>query len=141
MFGLKINEFDNSDGTIESFNNIFPNTPLEGEGDVEILDIVDLNIYSSTLYLREIEVNGVVTDHDFGYNNFGDESFFDETEPVRFRYFAKDLSGAIIATGFSFRELADKLDVKVGILKRRIKETIDKDSRAKHEFNIIRREL
>ena len=39
--GQLINEFDNSTGTVEAFNKLFPLTPIEGvEGFIEILGIV-----------------------------------------------------------------------------------------------------
>ena len=42
--GQKINEFDISDGSVESFNRIFPNTPLNDRvGFVEIGDITSKN--------------------------------------------------------------------------------------------------
>lgn len=141
MFGQKINEFDNSDGTIESFNKIFPNTPLEGEGDVEILGIVDLNIFNSTVYHREIQVNGVVKNHDFGYNNFNNEEIFQEELGFQFKYFVKDLDGKVIAKGFSFDEISEQVGVSVGILKRRIKTTVTKDDNTPYKFNVTRIEL
>lgn len=141
MFGTKVNEFDNSDGTIKSFNEIFPNTPLEGEGDVEILDIVDSNIFTSTVFNRDIEINGVVVQHDFGFNNFIDNQDFLEADNVRFKYLAKDLDEKVIARGFTFDELAEQLNVKVNIVKRRINVTVDNTMNPYHKFNVSRREM
>ena len=61
MIGELINKFDNSDGTIKAFNEIFSTTNLEGSGDVEILGIVGVG----KLYTRHIEVNGKRTEYNF----------------------------------------------------------------------------
>jgi len=55
MFGVKIREFDDSDGSVESFNKIFPNTPLEGVGKVEILGITQVN--NGNVYMRDVSFN------------------------------------------------------------------------------------
>ena len=110
MFGEKIIEFDNSEGTIEDFNRIFPSTPLEGEGDVEIHGIVDSEIYTSTVFRKEVEVNGVVTELDFGYANFiNKQSFVDGS--IRFKYFARDEDGNVLATAKNFKELGKKMQL------------------------------
>jgi hypothetical protein len=141
MLGVKINEFDNSDGTIKSFNRIFPRTPLEGEGDVEILDIVDRGTFSNNLYMRNIEVNGENVEHDFGENNFYNNADFIGNDSVKFKYFAKDFDGNLLAKGYGQSELAEKLGCNISVIKRRLIKTVDAGSPTDHKFNITRIEL
>ena len=75
MFGEKILEFDNSEGTVDSFNKIFPNTPLKGEGNVEILGITE---NAGSVYIRDIKVNEEIIPFDFGENNFISQIIFDD---------------------------------------------------------------
>lgn len=144
MFGLKINEFDNSDGTVLAFNEIFPNTPLEGfEGtNVEILDIVEnRDLTKANLFVRNISRRGFVQQHDFGCNNFFNNEDFLEADNVRFKYYARDLDGTVLATAYNFNELSEKLEIHPSVLKKQFKITVDKNSNVKHKINITRKEL
>ncbi len=140
MFGEKIIEFDNSEGTIEDFNRIFPSTPLEGEGDVEIHGIVDSEIYTSTVFRKEVEVNGVVTELDFGYANFiNKQSFVDGS--IRFKYFARDEDGNVLATAKNFKELGKKMNCSENIVKSRFKSGFNPTTQKNHQFNVTRIDL
>ena len=141
MLGLKINEFDNSDGTIKSFNKIFPMTQLRGDGDVEILNIVDRGQFSNNLYMRNIEVNGKNIEHDFGENNFYDNKDFALADNIRFKYYAKDLEGKTIAVGYNQGEIAEQLNCGIGVIKRKMFKDIDKSSKTQYLFNVTRVEL
>ena len=141
MLGVKINEFDNSDGTIKSFNRIFPKTPLEGEGDVEILDIVDRGHFSNNLYMRNIEVNGEKIEHDFGEGNFYNNVDFIGNDSVQFKYFAKNFNGEVLAVAYKCSELASKMDCNISVIKRRLIKTVDAESPTEHKFNVTRIEL
>ena len=138
MLGIKINEFDNSDGTIKSFNKIFPMTQLKGEGDVEILDIVDSGNFSNNLYMRNVEVNGKSRKHDFGESNFYDSSGFNMEENVRFKYSARNLEGTLLATAYNQADLAKKLECHINIIKRRLIDTVNSSSGSKYLFNVSR---
>lgn len=138
MFGVKINEFDNSLGTVKDFNKIFPNTPLSGEGDVEILDIVEGR---NDVYIRNISVNGQVFAHDFGSSNFLYNEDFLISEKIRFKYFAKDVNGVIIAKAYNFKQLAEKLNVSTSFTKSRFVNPINLEGVEQRAFNITRKEL
>ena len=147
MLGIRINEFDNSDGTIEAFNKLFPCTPLDenpcasivgGNDCVEILGITDNGIFPTDVYIRDIKRGSVITSHDFGYNNFEDNVDFAQGNNIRFKYFVRDLDGEIIATAYNFKELSEKMGCSENMLKKRIKETIDKTTTEKHKWNVKR---
>lgn len=138
MFGVKINEFDNTLGTIEDFNKIFPNTKLSGKGDVEILDIAD---DQNDVYVRNIEVNGKIITHDFGSSNFLYNEDFLINDKIRFKYFAKDVGGNIIAKAYNFKALAEQLDVSTSFTKARFANPIDLEGVESRAFNITRKEL
>ena len=147
MLGVKINEFDNSDGTVETFNKIFPQTQLAnnvavvGGGNVEILDIVDRGNFSNNLYMRNIEVDGVNIEHDFGESNFYNNKDFAENDSVRFKYFAKNFNGELVAVGYNCGELATKLGCNISVIKRRLTKDVDVLSPTDHKFNVTRIEL
>tara|TARA_R100000951_G_scaffold101420_1_gene92991 strand:+ start:44399 stop:44827 length:429 start_codon:yes stop_codon:yes gene_type:complete len=142
MLGIKINEFDNSDGTILAFNKIFPKTLLEGEGNVEIGDIVDSkDLTKQSAYVRLLEVNGVEQEHDFGENNFYNNEDFLIADNVRFKYQAKDLSGTVLAQAFNCNDLADELDCHVSVIKRRLISDVTAESNTEHLFNVTRKEI
>ena len=138
MFGLKITEFDKSSGTVESFNKIFPNTPLEGAGEVEIFGITKLN--NGNLYMRDVSVNGDIFPIDFGEYNFVNPNYFAE-DKTRFKYTAKDLNGKIIATAFNIKDLSEKLGCGESIVKTRLVKLVDHNSETKHLFNVRRTEV
>lgn len=139
MFGTKINEFDNSLGTIEDFNRIFPNTPLQGNGNVEILDIVEIR--QSDVYVRNLDVNGTIIAHDFGSNNFLFSEDFAMSDKIRFKYHAKDFNGRLIAVAYNFKQLANKLNVTVNFVKKRFANPVEPSEEVKTPFNITRKEL
>jgi len=141
MFGKKINEFDNSNGTVEEFNKIFPKTPLDSEGYVEILDITDVNnVYRQNLYARDISINGVIVSHDFGRDNFVEE-LVPIGDKIRFKYFAFDLDGRLLGVAYNTKDLADKLGCGVAVVKNRLVNTIDENTQSAYLFNVRRVEL
>lgn len=137
MFGIKINEFDDSDGSIDSFNSIFPNTPLDQKGYVEILNISE---GYNDVYVRDISINGKIVAYDFGKNNFSNPEFSME-ERVRFKYFAKDLSGNILASAFNIKDLANKMKCGECLIKNRLSKPILSGDVDKNLFNVERIEL
>lgn len=79
QIGQKINEFDNSTGTVEEFNRIFPQTPLLNHkgrelalGDVEIGSIVGIGQETKRIVRLNISGVGKVFEHDF-YPKQGDD--------------------------------------------------------------------
>jgi hypothetical protein len=150
MFGVKINEFDNSDGRIETFNRTFPKTTL---GDsygfyVEIGDIVESKHMSqASPFIRELiffdkkykEIGRL--NHDFGQNNFYENEDYLIDNNIRFKYFVKDLNGNVIAKAYNWNDLAKKLNCDVGILKRRFKNKIKDIKQSKYHFFVTRKEL
>jgi hypothetical protein len=142
MFGVKINQFDNSDGTIESFNGIFPNTPICGEGGfVEILDIVDKGKFNNDVYVRYVSINGEIEEFDFGKANFLNNEDFLLCDRIRFKYFAKDLKGKIIGVAFNMDDLAKQLKCDVGVIKNRLVKNVDEKSYTPFKFNVTKIEL
>lgn len=150
MFGVKINELDNSDGTIQSFNKIFPRTPLENSCAkyVEIGDIVKFaHISQGSPFLRELiffdhnykEISRV--DHDFGESNFHDNEDYLVDNNIRFKYFVKDLNGNVIAKAYNWDDLAKKINCDVGILKRRFNRKIKNIEQSEYQFIVTRKEL
>jgi hypothetical protein len=141
MLGKKINEFENTDGTVKSFNKIFPRTPLDLQGCVEILEISDTkSIFTQNLFVRDINVNGEIFSHDFGRDNFSEDSFSME-EKIRFKYYAKDLNGNLLATAYNIKDLAEKLNCGIAIVKNRLIHPINENFSSKHLFNVTRKEL
>jgi hypothetical protein len=138
MFGLKIVEFDNGDGTVESFNKIFPNTPLKGSGEVEILGIPLFN--KGNLYTRDISFNGEIFEFDFGQQNFMNLNYFTE-DKIRFKYIARNLKGEILGTANNIKSLSEKLGCSESIIKNRLTKSIFQESETKYTFNITRIEL
>jgi hypothetical protein len=142
MLGQKINEFDNSDGTIETFNKIFPHTKLTGDGYVEILGISESeNVFTSSPFIRDLDINGTIIKHDFGSQNFLNFTDFQEADNVRFKYYARDLAGNLLAVAYNCDDLAKKLGVDVGVIKRRLVTEVNENSRSQNKFNVTRREL
>lgn len=150
MFGTRISKFDNSEGTREEFNKIFPNTTLgETCGKyVEIGGIVENeNIFQSSSFIRYLKfydkdfkyIGGM--EHDFGENNFVNNEDFKQADKVRFKYFAKDLNGNTIARGYSCGELAKKIGCGINVIKTRLFKVIDENSNTKNKFNVVRREI
>lgn len=138
MFGSKILEFDNTDGSVESFNKVFPNTPLNGSGQVEILEITEFN--NGNLYIRDINLNGVIFAFDFGQNNFINSNYFAE-DKTRFKYVARDLRGNIIATAFNIKELAAKMGCGESTIKNKLVKPAICAYEVKHPFNVTRSEM
>jgi hypothetical protein len=150
MFGVKINEFDNSDGTIETFNKTFPQTPMglaRGEY-VEIGDIAEFKYMSQgSPFIRELiffdhnynEIDRM--NHDFGQNNFYNNDDFTANEKVKYKYYAKDFDGKVLAKAYSGKELADLLGCNESVIKRRLVKKITADSPTDHMFNVTRVEL
>jgi len=142
MFGLKINEFDNSNGSVEVFNKIFPKTLLEGEGYVEILNIVDSKgLTNSSVYVRMISVDGEMMKFDFGEGNFHNNEDFAIADNVRFKYKAKDLDGKVVAQAYNCDNLAKELGCHVSVIKRRLISNVNMYSNTDHLFNITREEI
>jgi hypothetical protein len=151
MFGVKINEFDNSDGKIATFNKIFPNTPLDLGDNVKYVEIGDINytknIWGTNVYERLIHTynrNYEPVDTfvlDFGEENFYNNEDFLKAENVRFKWFAKDFDGNILAKAYSSRELAEKMGCHINVIKRRINDPIDDTFGSKYKFNVIRKEI
>lgn len=150
MFGVKINEFDNSDGTIETFNKVFPRTPLENSCAkyVEIGDIVSFDYISQgSPFIRELiffdenykEINRV--DHNFGESNFHDNQDYLVESNIRFKYFAKDLNGNVIAKAYNWDDLAEELNCTLGMVKRRFNREIKDVEQSEHPFIVTRIEL
>lgn len=113
MIGLKINEFDNSPGTVKDFNKIFTETPLNFhdnvEIEIEILDIVDKGFYSNNVFLRNVKVGEhQIIEHDFrGELYYLNEDFFENN--VRFKYQAKDKDGNVIAKSYTIQDMSKKI--------------------------------
>ena len=138
MFGLKIVEFDNSDGTVEAFNRIFPNTPLKERGEVEILGIPTSN--KGNLYTRDISLNGKIFEFDFGQKNFINQSYFTE-DRIRFKYVARNLKGQVLGVANNIKDLSDKLGCSESIIKNRLVKPVFHESETKYAFNVTRTEL
>lgn len=144
MFGLKINEFDNSDGKLKTFNTIFPMTPLDGseDMDVEILNIHEPdNKFGSNPFIRNVLVGNEIMVVDFGEQNFVNNVDFMESEKVRFKYYARDLQGNVIAIGYNCKDLAKKLGCSDQIIKKRLVEKVNPLSNTSFMFNVTRKEL
>lgn len=150
MFGIKINEFDNSDGTIKTFNKIFPHTPMglaRGEY-VEIGGIAEFKYMSQgSPFIRELtffseDYKPLETiNHDFGESNFLNNEDFLANEKIRFKYYARDLDGKMLAKAYSTEELAEQLGCHTSVIKRRLVSNVTVDSPTKHLFNVTRVEL
>lgn len=142
MFGIKINEFDNTDGTIESFNKVFPNTPINGAGgQVEILEIVDKGRLNNDMYTRYVDINGEVIEFNFGAANFLDNEDFLLCDRIRFKYYAKDLDGKTVGVAFNMNDLAKQLNCDVGVIKNRLVNTVNEKSHTPFKFNVTKVEL
>ena len=150
MFGVKINEFDNSDGTIETFNKTFPHTPMGlARGIyVEIGDIVEFKYMSQgSPFIREViffdenfkELERI--NHDFGEQNFYDNEDFTANEKIKYKYYARDLDGKLLAKAYSGKELADLLGCNESVIKRRLVNRVTVNSPTEHLFNVTRVEL
>lgn len=137
MFGVKINEFDNSDGNVDCFNKIFPNTPLKGSGQVEILGISEG--YGS-VYVRDVLIDGEIIAHDFGKNNFNNPEMSME-ERIRFKYFAISFDNRIIASAFNMKDLAEKMNCGECLIKSRLQTPVTELDDCKHLFNVRRVDL
>jgi hypothetical protein len=133
MFGVKINEFDNTDGTSESFNKIFPDTPLCGN-DIEILDIHDVG----DVYTRNIKVDGEIIVHSFGEENFINTELMPMGDKFQYKYFARNLNGDILSTAYSCKDLAEKMDCNIMVIKRRLVKEVNQGSKTEHLFNVTR---
>jgi hypothetical protein len=141
MLGKKINEFNESEGGVEIFNSMFPKTPLNMDGYVEILEITDTgNPYTQNLFVRNISINGEIVVHDFGRDNFSDSNLPME-EKIRFKYFAHGLNGEILATAFNIKDLASRLNCGVAVVKNRLVNPINSSSLSDNLFNVTRIEL
>lgn len=138
MFGLKLIEFDNSDGTIKSFNKIFPNTPLTGDGHVEILEITEFN--KGNLYIRDISVDGKVFAFDFGQKNFVNPAYFME-EKVRFKYVVENLEEKVIAVAYNIKDLSKKIGYSESVIKNILSNSMPNELRVRYNFNIKRTDL
>jgi hypothetical protein len=152
MFGVKINEFDNSDGTIESFNEIFPKTPLERKSDHAVYaDIGKIfmgkDILSQNSYIRFIKfydkdwnlLHDII--HDFGCNNFFENDDFVIEGNVRYKYIAKDYDGNFLAKAYNKPDLAKKLGTTISVIDRRLEKKFDKTSLSVNKFNITRKKI
>lgn len=137
MFGEKINEFDNSDGTIESFNRIFSKTPIQGSGYVEILGITE---NEKNVFIRDINLNGKILSFDFGKNNFSNPIYFME-DSIRFKYTAVSLDSRILATAYNMKDLAEKLGCGESVIKNRLWNPITLESPSHYLFNVTRTEV
>jgi len=138
MFGLKLIEFDNSNGTVESFNEIFPNTPLTGSGHVEILKITEFN--KGNLYIRDISVDGKVFAFDFGQKNFVNPAYFME-EKVRFKYVVENLEEKVIAVAYNIKDLSKKIGHSESVIKNILSNSMPNELRVKYNFNIKRTDV
>jgi len=150
MLGVKINEFDNSDGKRETFNKIFPDTTLLNNNVhyVEIGGIVDkINDFNMSPYVRELLVFNEDFkqigrfDHDFGRNNFINSDLIQMGEGFQYRYVAKDLDDKLLATAFTCKDLAEKLNCNVMVIKRRLMKKCTINSPTVHLFNVTRKGL
>lgn len=150
MFGLKINEFDNSDGTVDSFNKAFPKTGIVEREDyyVEIGSIVEReNMFESSPYVRYLRIYDgdynlkTKVEHDFGESNFYYNEDFIASDKIQFKYCAKDLNGVVLAKGYSCEEVARKLGCHISVIKRRLGKRVDENSNTKNLFNITRKEI
>lgn len=137
MFGQKINEFDKSDGSVESFNRIFPNTPINVAGYVEILGITE---DKNDTYTRDIDLNGKIISFDFGKNNFLNPIYALE-DVARFKYTAISLDNKILATAFNMKDLAAKLGCGEAVIKNRLFNPIDFNNSSRYLFNVVRGEV
>lgn len=141
MLGKKINEFEATLGTLEDFNKIFPKTPIEHGENIEIMGIKDAeSIFTQNLFVRNINVDGKIISHDFGRDNFADE-VMGMGEKVRFKYFAFDLSGNLLAIAYNTKDLAVKLNCGVAVVKNRLNNTVDQNAQSSYLFNVKRVEL
>lgn len=143
MFGVKINEFDNSDGTIKTFNKIFIRTILGKSlgAYVEIDSIVDnegeFGGNPFVRYLKFYDKNWNFlrkTPHDFGESNFYNNEDFIANERIRFKYIAKDLYGDTITKAYSIKDLAEKMNVGIQIIRSKL---LNKTINKKYPFTII----
>lgn len=144
MFGLKINEFDNSDGKLSTFNSIFPRTPLEGDDnvDVEILNIHEPdNKFGQSPFIRNILVGNRIITMNFGEENFINNVDFLEADKVRFKYYARDLEGKVIASGYNCAQLAKRLGCSEQVIKKRLVQKVNKHANTNFLFNVTRKEL
>jgi hypothetical protein len=144
MFGVKINEFDNSDGKLSTFNAIFPKTPLEGDGnvDVEILNIHEPdNKFGQSPFIRNVLIGNRIVTMNFGEENFVNNVDFLETDRVRFKYYARDLEGKVIASSYNCAELAKKLGCSEQVIKKRLVQKVSKHAKTNFLFNVTRKEL
>lgn len=122
--GQKINEFDNSTGTVEEFNKFFPYSPVKRRtGFLEIGDIVGVGREATrliTAYESDMEGNEIVTtfEHDLtpvidteNYREAGATGGKSKPQQPRYLYTACDLEGNELASAYKLGLLADKLGV------------------------------
>jgi hypothetical protein len=151
MLGVKINQFDNSDGKIETFNKIFSKTPLFAKDNVKYVEISDIvereNMFNASPFVRYLEFydvdwNLVTTiEHDFGEQNFVSSDLFVKNGSYRFKYYAYDLNGHFLNSAFNMQELADKMGCNVSTVKQRMKKKITKETNTMYRWNVKRKEL
>lgn len=59
--GERINQFDNTNGTVGEFNKLFPYAPIKGKKNVEV-EILEIPMNKP--YHRKLLINGKVIEHD-----------------------------------------------------------------------------
>lgn len=149
MIGEKINQFDKSDGTVKSFNKIFPETPLKAHtGILEIGSIVGVGQETKRhikLFTDDMEGNEVVKDFELDLSLVKEE----DTEETgakklavkdrftrKFKYTAIDLKGNVLETADTINDLADKMKVPRSVVADRVHTKLRYKS--KHSFNVER---
>lgn len=140
MLGQKINEFDNSKGLVSDFDRIFFKNKLNGFRENEQVEILGIDNETESCLNRIVKVADselTVSFDNYFYDNHEDY----KQEKTRFKYMAKSLDGTILARGYTFEQLSEKLGVNVLTIKNRFKNPIGEFSNSKHKFNILRREI
>lgn len=153
MLGIKIKEFDNSDGKIDTFNIIFKNTPISVSDKVEYVEIGGIvkknkNCISSpfvrNLILLDKNYKTIgQTEHDFGKTSYYGNFVFASENNIRFKYIARDLEGELLAVAYNMDELADKMNCKVNFIKKIVNRKIKKHKSKikKQMFNVRRTKI
>lgn len=140
MLGQKINEFDNTNGLVNDFDKIFFKNKLSGFRHDEEVEILSIDIDKESCLSRLVKVGNNIITVDFDNYHYDNNEDFKQ-EKTRFKYMAKSLDGTILARGYTFEQLSEKLGVNVLTIKNRFKNPIGEFSNSKHKFNILRREI
>lgn len=155
MLGLKINEFDNTDGTLESFYKIFKNLELQTCKKTKYVEIGDI-VEERTFFMnnpcrRELifyDENYKKIDsynYDFGKHFFYENFVFSDHKKIKYKYVSRDLEGKVLAVAYSMEEMAKKMNCNQNIIRNKLKRALKKPTKIRKNkelsFNITQKEV